>query len=258
MAADRDLQTAVTTSISTPSDRGKRSGFYIRPSAAIEKGGGFFVPGLEGPKLRVAISSLTIMLLILNRFPDGYPGYEALPSQIVSEFIALAASVCIIAQIIFTSEFDRQPERIQRFDPDVHRILSPISSLAQDNIDRYLWISNSLEYLTGAQAVVILQNGTVLSMVGEYELDYQATTSYDFRDTSEFPLHDQVEFLSREMQKSGGYFRFLPSSAVVLASQCINPVSGTVLLLGWKVDPNISVKAQRAWISRLGRLLKLR
>ena len=29
-------------------------GFYIRPSAAIERGGGFFVPGLEGTKLRVA------------------------------------------------------------------------------------------------------------------------------------------------------------------------------------------------------------
>ena len=30
-------------------------GFYIRPSAAIERGGGFFVPGLEGTKLRVAL-----------------------------------------------------------------------------------------------------------------------------------------------------------------------------------------------------------
>ena len=30
-------------------DIGKQAkGFYIRPSAAIERGGGFFVPGLEG------------------------------------------------------------------------------------------------------------------------------------------------------------------------------------------------------------------
>eukprot|EP00961_Rhodomonas_salina_P162138 2184106-Rhodomonas_salina.2 len=33
---------------------GGRKGFYVRPSKAVELGGGFFVPGLEGPKLRSA------------------------------------------------------------------------------------------------------------------------------------------------------------------------------------------------------------
>lgn len=33
---------------------GKKEGVYVRPSAAIERGSGFFVPGLEGPKVRLA------------------------------------------------------------------------------------------------------------------------------------------------------------------------------------------------------------
>lgn len=34
---------------------GKKEGVYSRPSAAIERGSGFFIPGLEGPKIRVAV-----------------------------------------------------------------------------------------------------------------------------------------------------------------------------------------------------------
>ena len=31
----------------------KRKGVYSRPSAAIERGSGFFIPGLEGGRVRV-------------------------------------------------------------------------------------------------------------------------------------------------------------------------------------------------------------
>ncbi|KAH8049807.1 D-arabinose 1-dehydrogenase [Aureococcus anophagefferens] len=41
-------------------------GFYIRPSAAIERGGGFFVPGLEGTKLRVALGGGLVGLVALS------------------------------------------------------------------------------------------------------------------------------------------------------------------------------------------------
>ena len=49
--------------------RGEKRGFYIRPSAALERGGGFFIPGLEGSKLRFAIAFVLLGLLTLNRFP---------------------------------------------------------------------------------------------------------------------------------------------------------------------------------------------
>ena len=40
--------------------RGLR-GYYRRPSRAIEKGGGFFVPGLEDEKIRVLSASLLLV-----------------------------------------------------------------------------------------------------------------------------------------------------------------------------------------------------
>jgi hypothetical protein len=37
------------------------------PSRAIEKGGGFFVPGLEGERIRVLTQRLWIFMLAVNR-----------------------------------------------------------------------------------------------------------------------------------------------------------------------------------------------
>eukprot|EP00981_Chlorochromonas_danica_P000266 scaffold61_cov180-Ochromonas_danica.AAC.18 len=45
---------------------GGRRGYYVRPSAAIERGGGFFVPGLEGDKIRLASALLLLLLLLVN------------------------------------------------------------------------------------------------------------------------------------------------------------------------------------------------
>ena len=36
-------------------------GYYRRPSRAIEKGGGFYVPGLEGEKIRIVSASFTFI-----------------------------------------------------------------------------------------------------------------------------------------------------------------------------------------------------
>jgi hypothetical protein len=42
------------------------TGVYVRPSAAIERGSGFFVPGLEGPKVRLAVGTVVVGLTLLN------------------------------------------------------------------------------------------------------------------------------------------------------------------------------------------------
>lgn len=44
----------------------KPTGVYSRPSAAIERGSGFFVPGLEGPKVRLVGGSLLGILTVVN------------------------------------------------------------------------------------------------------------------------------------------------------------------------------------------------
>jgi len=45
---------------------GKRQGVYVRPSAAIERGSGFFFPGLEGPKVRLFFGAVLLGLTVLN------------------------------------------------------------------------------------------------------------------------------------------------------------------------------------------------
>lgn len=44
----------------------RAGGVYARPSAAIERGSGFFIPGLEGPKVRWVAGTLLLLLSALN------------------------------------------------------------------------------------------------------------------------------------------------------------------------------------------------
>ena len=50
----------------TPSPAGKVKGVYSRPSAAIEKGSGFYIPGLEGSKVRLLFGTLVLLLNYIN------------------------------------------------------------------------------------------------------------------------------------------------------------------------------------------------
>jgi hypothetical protein len=59
-------------------------------------GGGFFIPGLEGYKLRLFTSVLVCVLLALNR----YPGYEPSSSQLTSEVIGVGAAIILLAQAL--------------------------------------------------------------------------------------------------------------------------------------------------------------
>jgi hypothetical protein len=48
------------------------SGVYVRPSAAIERGSGFFVPGLEGYKVRLFVGSIIVLLTVLLHFYNSH------------------------------------------------------------------------------------------------------------------------------------------------------------------------------------------
>lgn len=76
--------------------KAQKASFYKRPSKAIEMGGGFFIPGLEGYKLRLATAVVVLVLLGLNR----YPGYDVAPSQATSEVIGAGAAVILLAQAL--------------------------------------------------------------------------------------------------------------------------------------------------------------
>lgn len=84
-------------SMSTESDmEGKRGmkGYYRRPSRAIEKGGGFFVPGLEGEKIRVVSAAALILMIASNR--AGVQ--DATAAQITSEIIGAIMALILFLQ----------------------------------------------------------------------------------------------------------------------------------------------------------------
>jgi len=55
------------TDLSNDIGRKGMKGYYRRPSRAIEKGGGFFIPGFENERIRILSSTILLVLLIINR-----------------------------------------------------------------------------------------------------------------------------------------------------------------------------------------------
>jgi len=63
--------------------QGGRKGFYVRPSKALEKGGGFYVPGVDGSRLRLGLAGAAVLLLFVNRAitPGGAdPEFSQVPT----------------------------------------------------------------------------------------------------------------------------------------------------------------------------------
>lgn len=78
--------------------RGGRKGFYVRPSKAVELGGGFYVPGLEGPRLRIALSAFALAMLAVNR--AILPGFIPQQSQNISEVITAITTLLLLGQAL--------------------------------------------------------------------------------------------------------------------------------------------------------------
>ncbi|KAG7357956.1 hypothetical protein IV203_014543 [Nitzschia inconspicua] len=55
-----------TSNINKTKKKKKTQGVYVRPSGAIERGSGFFVPGLEGPRVRLVFGTVLIVLTAIN------------------------------------------------------------------------------------------------------------------------------------------------------------------------------------------------
>lgn len=82
----------------------KADGVYVRPSAAIERGSGFFVPGLEGPRVRLLVGCLGLVLagwnhvawLTLSQQNEG--NLISTPGTTFAESIAVVYSLFVLLQ----------------------------------------------------------------------------------------------------------------------------------------------------------------
>jgi hypothetical protein len=86
-------------------DIGKQAkGFYIRPSAAIERGGGFFIPGLEGAKLRIALGGGLLALSGLSIASSGDAPLAVRLSECIAAFAAAGIVVPYVLPEVGTEE----------------------------------------------------------------------------------------------------------------------------------------------------------
>jgi hypothetical protein len=98
-----------------------KSSFYKNPSRAIEKGGGFFIPGLRGPRLRYAVGAILLALLVAN-MPDGilisqYFASDILASTKVSTALGALAGCGVLFTALQDSRGDERPRKTVEAEP---------------------------------------------------------------------------------------------------------------------------------------------
>ena len=231
--------------------RGERKGFYVRPSLAIEKGGGFFIPGLEGSRLRVAISCLVLLLLGLNRFP----GYDASAPQVRSELIAGAAAILLLVQSLSQANSGKAKERT--IDSAVS---SParVSYLAPDSSVESLWAANALLDLTRASSAILLEQREksyfVSAAVGNYEDNPQFGEK-----TIDLPasaLASTESIVTRGRLEFAQVFDLTPDPT---RAALIKPILSSALV--WVVSSrdgyDLSTKDQRDWVTAISAFTEL-
>ena len=85
-----------TTGSSSTSKSARERGIYSRPSAAIERGSGFFIPGLEGSRIRLIFGITCLVADAANHYlVDSMPGDWG---QSVAEIIAALYGTLLILQ----------------------------------------------------------------------------------------------------------------------------------------------------------------
>jgi hypothetical protein len=95
LSATQDDKTSRT------SKAARERGIYSRPSAAIERGSGFFIPGLEGPRIRLLFGITVLIADAANHFlAESQPGDIG---QIIAESTAAFYGGLLLLQGIIES-----------------------------------------------------------------------------------------------------------------------------------------------------------
>ncbi|KAJ8601799.1 hypothetical protein CTAYLR_006831, partial [Chrysophaeum taylorii] len=144
------LRSGVSCRAQPQDDIGKQAkGFYVRPSAAIERGGGFFVPGLEGPKVRIAGGTAILALLAANHVESARAAWDA--PLVVSEALAAAAALAVVVPYLLPSR-ETPAAVVER-----RLVIAP-----DENADELRWALAALRQLTPTVAVALTRRHKVV------------------------------------------------------------------------------------------------
>jgi len=242
----------------TPSEaiarRGERKGFYVRPSAAIEKGGGFFIPGFEGWKLRGLIASVLVFLLFSNRAG----GYDPTPNQLVSEAIASTAVVSLIVQtanqyLDFGGAATKAPNQAG----DVSR-----STFVRPGADEFTsaWAAKALIYTSDASIAILFRDGEVETFAGTFERGHPLVKQAN--EGPILPLQDCVPFFEQERTEfdrkslqAALLLDYVPASCSAFCSRVVGP--GCFWILGSTDAALLRSERQQKWLESISKLSAL-
>jgi hypothetical protein len=142
-------------------------GVYSRPSAAIERGSGFFIPGLEGPKVRLLFGMVVLALTAVNRFLNPNT------TGFLTEALAIGYAILLLLQAAiefgkeekgFVVSLDRPNDdgsretMTQRWQTD--------NSALESRKEQVEWSAASFVALTPATQMILIQSDKVLYRLG--------------------------------------------------------------------------------------------
>lgn len=205
-------------------------GFYLRPSSAIERGGGFFVPGLEGSRLRIVGATGVLVLVGLNR-ASAAGNFDA--ALVVSELLTVAAAIALIVPYLL-------PEASPKAVPVIERrlVIAP-----EENADELRWAVSMIRRFTPALGVALVRENTIVLLETSPELCTIPTNDLAF----------DVKGASRVVKKALGnvdLFRLLPAlcnSALLVRSL---HQTGYTWVIG-VTDADAFGRCDMAWCERL-------
>jgi hypothetical protein len=152
-------------------------GVYVRPSAAIERGSGFFIPGLEGPRVRLIFGLVLILLTTLNHVMGD-------SETALNEWLAVGYAILLLLQAAI--EFGKEGKGfIVSLDPGERESEQGQASTAASLVQRWAsvynlspewkekvqWAAVSYTALTPATHMLLLQNDEVLYSLGDPNFD---------------------------------------------------------------------------------------
>lgn len=202
----------------SPSPPPVKPAFYKNPSKAIEKGGGFFIPGLRGPRLRYLVSILAACLLGLNHVMSRS---EHPHTQTVSELFTAFSSLAVFATAVMDSAAQaaaqaaaQSPESDGPILPiredsaiaSVEQKLSSSSQKEPNSAETAAWALAVCTDLTPATHIAVFRSGKLVMATPNVDVSkpdgpvvqrvYQESLPFYVSNTNDLPADITLPFLS--------------------------------------------------------------
>jgi len=148
-------------------------GVYARPSAAIERGSGFFIPGLEGPRVRLLFGVVLLVLTAVNRLV--YP----IATAFLTEYLAIGYAFLLLLQGAIEFGKDERGFVVSLEQPggdagreSLIQRWQIVNEFSDDRKEKVQWSAATFVALTPATQMILIQDDKVVYRLGTSSVNY--------------------------------------------------------------------------------------